>query len=55
MFFEKEYNVKIKIDLDAAHNDAEWAVENWETSDLMDFIGQVREDVEQFIADKENK
>lgn len=54
MKFTKSYVVIVNIDTEAAHNDAEWAVENWETGDLMDFIGQVRNDVEQFIKENRN-
>ncbi len=53
MKFLKSYVIVVNIDTEEGHNDAEWCTENWETSDLTDFIAKVHDDVEKFI--KENK
>lgn len=50
MKFKKTYSVEVEIDLDAAEGDVEWAVENWECNELMDFCHQVYNDVDDFVA-----
>ena len=51
MIFKKTYTIDVEIDLDKCHNDAEWAVEDWEANGaaLGDFLYQVSEDIEDFI------
>ena len=49
MVFKKTYQIEVEIDLNDCNNDPEWAVEDFECGDLMDFLGQLREDIEDFI------
>ena len=55
MKFIKSYVVLVNIDTEDGNNDAEWCTENWETTDLMDFVGQVRDDIENFIEENNLK
>ena len=52
MIFKKTYTIDVEIDLEAVHNDAEWAVEDWEVDYGGEFLGQLREDIENFIEEK---
>ena len=53
MVFKKTYTVDVEIDLDAAGNDPEWAVENWECSDLGDLTVQMYHDIDEFIKQED--
>ena len=49
MIFKKTYTVDVEIDLEAAHNDPEWAVEDWEIDNGGALLSQIYDDVEDFI------
>ena len=52
--FKKTYTIDVEIDLEDCNYDAEWGLEDWETSNLEDFIWKIQEDLEDFI-DKNKK
>ena len=47
--FKKTYTIEVEIDLDACNNDTEWALEDWECDKIPDFMGEILEDLENFI------
>ena len=49
MIFKKTYTVDVEIDLEEAHNDPEWAVEDWEIDNAGALLSQIYDDVEEFI------
>jgi hypothetical protein len=53
MNFSKSYVVVVNIDLDKCNNDSEWAIEDWEVEHGGELLGQIQEDIEDFI--KENR
>ena len=55
MKFIKSYVVVVNIDLDKCNNDAEWAVEDWEIDHAGDLLGQMQEDIENFIEENNLK
>ena len=52
MVFKKTYTVDVEIDLDEAHNDPEWAVENWEVNNGGTLLQQLYDDIENFVEEK---
>ena len=52
MIFKKTYTVEVEIDLEAAHNDSEWAVEDWEVDHIGELLGQIQDDIDDFIEEK---
>lgn len=51
MKFKKTYTIEVEIDMDDCQWDTEWGVEDWECSELPDFMQQLYDDVDQFIKD----
>lgn len=55
MMFEKEYKIKVKIDPEKCNYDSEWAIEDFEMNEMMDFLRLVADDFQVWLNTQEVK